>query len=617
MSGDNSIEVALQGDGSGLSNALAQGQSGLLNFKTAVAGAGAALAALAAGGMAVAINSARDFEEALVDIEKVTTPETAAEIGQSIQDMAEEIPIAQKELAGIAEQAGRLGVEGVENIENFTRVTAEIATATDLTAQDAADSFARIATLTEEPIENIRALGDVTNELSNNMGASADEIVDSMTRSAGVLSQLGLQTQEITAINAAMNEVSSSSRIAGTQLRRFGQEIQNPTKVEDFANALGISTDEFKNMRSENPNQLILDLAEAFGEGGETADELRRTLSTTSRQTLAGLSQNIDSVREAQETANTEFEEGGSLAEEFEAANSTFNSELQRTRNQLENIAIVTGEVVLPVVANLLSSISDGIQQFSKFNQETNGMAGALGLAATAVIGIGAAIAALTTGPIALAVGGVAALAAAYSQNFAGIRDSINGFVSNVQTQFESRLGPLLQASRQFWNEWGDEIIMIAGKIETIIGKVVSVITRLGGAAVMNGIDILIGGLTAILQLISGDFTGAFETAADVVASVANRMISLVEDALNAIITGLDRLPDTLTDAVGIDTTQNVSLPRTSQEQVQNAAGGGGNQQVNVSIEGDSDLVKSVSAEVIEDRERRATRNTGGVSNPR
>jgi TP901 family phage tail tape measure protein len=239
------VDSDLSGFNSGIDNAITR----LNTFETKVGAVGTAIGALAAGGLAKAADSAASFEESMVEVEKVTDPGTAEEMGDAIQDMAGAIPVAQSELSNIAAVAGRLGVEGEDNIRRFTEVPAEMATATDLGTEEAADSFARMTTLMNEPMDNVRNLGDTVNGLSNNLAASSGEITEAATRSAGALTQLGLSSEQVLAVNASMNEVSASSRIAGTQLRRFAQELTDPKKVEDLASALGMSTDEFRTMR--------------------------------------------------------------------------------------------------------------------------------------------------------------------------------------------------------------------------------------------------------------------------------------------------------------------------------------------------------------------------------
>lgn len=477
FSRDPAVTVGVGADTAAFSGAMDDAISQLGSFKKAVGGVGVALGALATGALFKATRAAAEFEEQMIEVEKVTNPATARRMGDAIREMAGEMPIAHRELAKITAAAGRLGVTGEQNLREFTRVTAEMATATDLAAADAADSFARMSTLMNEPISNVRSIGDAINELSNTMAASSSEIVDAATRSSGVLTQLGLSSDQILGLNAAMNEVSSSSRIAGTQLRRFGQEIQDPGKVENLAAALDMSVKEFKAMRKNNPNQLIKTMARRFGEGGASADKLRSILSTTSRQTLAGLSQNLKSLNQAQKTANQQFREGGSLTAEYEAAASTFNAKVQVTKNRLHNVAIEIGQNLLPVLSKLLDIVNKGILAFSKLNSKSGGIVGTFGLVATAlggfavavgsaismvggmtavVSGLGTAISVLS-GPIGWAILAIAGLAAAWQSNFLNIQGHTKNFVGFLKQSMAflqtNIIQPFLQWMTQMWDQ--------------------------------------------------------------------------------------------------------------------------------------------------------------------
>lgn len=361
LTGQNPAVVAeIRGDASSLNRAVDSGRAGLLGLKKAALAAGGVLAgALAVRGLGAAVDAARSFEQAMVEVQKVTDPETAAALGDAMRDLATQIPVAQEELAALAADAARFGVRGTENIQNFVEATSKMATATDLSTNEAGEAFARLAQLTDTPIDQIENLGSAINTLSNNMATSSGEIVDSMLRSSAAMNQFGLNNREIVAFSAALNEVSESSERAGTRLRRLAQELLNPKKVSDIAGALGMTTDEFRRMRREDPDGLMLQIVEAFAEGGEQAENLRSNLGSATRQAVSGLAQNLEGLREALEQSNTSFEEGSSLQEEFDAATKTFNARLQVLKNNLNEVAITVGNELLPELNPLVKNIND------------------------------------------------------------------------------------------------------------------------------------------------------------------------------------------------------------------------------------------------------------------
>jgi TP901 family phage tail tape measure protein len=429
---DPAVTVGVGADTSEFGSAMDGAIDKLGRFRQTVGLAGGALAALATGALAKSVQAAADFEEAMVEVEKVTSPETMRAVSDSVRELAEEIPLAQSELAGLAADAGRFGIEGPENIEKFTESVAKMAEATNLGSEQAGESLARLATLTNTPVSEIENLGSSINALSNNYATSAQEIVDSMLRASASLSQVGLNQRQIAGLSASLNEVSESSERAGTRLRRLGQEMLNPKNVADLANALGMTEAEFVQMRRNAPVQLIMQMARAMGEGGQEADALRQALSTTSRQALGALSQNLEGATQAQEKANRSFKEGTSLQKEFEAATDTFNARVKLLQNRLGNVGIEIGESLLPDLKNLVNDVSGAAEQFAEWNEKTDGAVGRLALAGSAITGVGLLLTAFVGGPATLAIGAAAALGTAYATNFAGMREATNAFADDA-----------------------------------------------------------------------------------------------------------------------------------------------------------------------------------------
>lgn len=477
---DEDVTVRVGGDASGLNNALGGAIQKLGSFKGKVALAGAALGALAVGGLAAATSAAADFEEAMVEVEKVTDPETAAAMSDRIREMSQEMPVAQEELAGIAAQAGRFGVEGEESMEQFTESVAKMAVATDLSTQEAGEAFARMTTLMDEEISNVENVGSAVNELSNNMATSASEITNASTRSAGALNQLGLQTEEILALNASMNEVSASSRIAGTRLRRFAQEIQDPGKTEDLAAALGMSVDEFERMREESPNELMQLMVERFQAGGESADALRETLSTTSRQALAGLAENTESWTDAQEIALGQLEEGTSLQEEYDAAADTFNSRLQVLQNQLREVAIQIGNRLLPPLTDLLRETMDFVGLLS---------------------------------------------------------DRLGPILDRISGTFSGDMNPALTEFGAEARETGQALIDIWNRIDGVVVPVVSGLAKIIKGGIIMNIRQMKEAMELVMNLVQGDFGGAMQNLKNILSAAIDQginILSVIKDGLKA-----------------------------------------------------------------------------------
>lgn len=464
------VSVEVSGDSSGLNDALDSAESTLMDFKGAVGIAGAALAGLAAGGLLKATQAASDFEDSMTDVQKVTSGETASELHDQIMALAEDIPIAQSELATLAEQAGKFGAETPEEIMKFVETVAKIQTATDLAADEAGTRFAKIAGAVGLPLSEVDKLANGTNALADSMKTDADEITDTATRASNTLAQqLGLGEDAVLALSASMNEVSPSAELAGSSLRRVGETLMDPKKVGDVADALGMNVDEFRQMRDEDPHGLIKLVAQAMNDNGAAAEQLRGDIGKAATD-FSKLGTQLDNTEQAQQTVNEQFEEGSSLEKEMELRTDTLSGQQQILENKLRNVAITIGEQLLPHAVTLIDWISKAVDWFSKLNDKTNGLFGALTLITTLIGGLavaagvlvnamggvaaimgGASAAAgalgtaftLLTGPIGLVVAAIAALAIAWHKNIFGIRDKAQVVIDFLIGAFKKWVGYL------------------------------------------------------------------------------------------------------------------------------------------------------------------------------
>lgn len=415
-------------------------------FKAAVGLAGGALAALSVGALAKATASAAEFEQAMVEVQKVTDEVTAATLSEDIRELASAIPIAQKELAGITADAARFGIRGTENINAFTESVARMSVATDLATDEAGEAFAKLATLTKTPISEMENLGSAINTLSNNFATSSQEIVDSMLRSSGAMSQLGVRTTDIVGISAALNEVSASSERAGTRLRRLAQILVEPKRQREIAEAMGLTAEGFSRMVDEDPTAVIREMAAAMAEGGEEADRLNEVLDTRVRAVLAGLGQNLEGLDAALGESSESFDEATSLQEEFEAATDTTSARARVLKNRLGNLAITTGEGLLPVVNDLIGGVSFLVGGFNDFNRALDGLPAQITAVTGAAAGLGLMLSSFgiaAGGPVALAVAGIGALAIAWSRDFADIRTTTKEGASEIVASFGRVIGAL------------------------------------------------------------------------------------------------------------------------------------------------------------------------------
>ena len=97
--------------------------------------------------------------------------------------------------------------------------------------------------------------------------------------------------------------------------------------------------------------------------------------------------------------------------------------------------------------------------------------------------------------------------------DFEQIMNNIAGYV----TQMKDNTGSSLKALGDFWREWGDEIM-------TVVGVVIGVVA----VTLVEAITLATGIITATIQLLSGNWSGAWDTMKSTLESFLNTALALV-----------------------------------------------------------------------------------------
>lgn len=538
--GAEEIQVQVGADTSEFTGSMDSALDTLTDFnkKTAAVAAGG-IAALAGALAGKSVSAAADFESAMADVEKVTDEATAEELTGSIQDLSEEVPLATGELASLAAQAGRFGVEGSENIEEFTRVAGEMGAATTLSADEAGRSLAKVAEATGEPLENVQQLGDSINELSNNFATNSQEIVDSAQRAGFALQDMGLESDQILGLSAAMNEVAPTSRRAATMLQQVTEAIKNPDNAEQFANVLGVSVEEFNRMREENPQETILALSEAMAENEEAADSLSQNLSNAQARAFDRLTGRSEELASAMETSNKAMEEGGSLSREVGIETDTLQGQFELLKSELNNVAIGIGQALLPGVKALVGGIREAIDVGNEFSDQVAGP-------------LNEGIETLSD----LIEPPAETLADELSPAFEDSGDAADEFVTPAENAADivgDELEPVVADAARTFEVWQPHLRraanvlrrMFVPTLKTVEPLVRSLADLIGTLLVVN-FRILSDAIEVVLALLRGDFAGAIEETRDLISTAFGGMSEIILDAQDAVGAAIDSLVSVL-----------------------------------------------------------------------
>ncbi len=341
-----------------------------------------AMRALGAVGIGLILrNMARDaieFESAFAGVRK-TVDATEAEFDQlsrRLVDLSKEIPVTAKELAGIQEIAGQLGVRGVAALTKFTDTIARISVSTNLTKEVAATAFARIATVMEEPLENVDRMGASIVELGNNFATTEAEITNFAQRIAGAGKIFGLTTANILALGTAFTAVGVQAQVGGTAVQKVLIAIlqaskEGGEKFQTYLRILGLTREEFKKIKEEAPEQIFIKFVQALGAAGDDAILILKEIGLQDQRlirALLSLAGAGDLVTRTINTSNKAWEENNALNIESAKRFGTTASQIQIFKNNVAALNIAMGEGFLPILQDVLPVLSSFISGLEKLS---------------------------------------------------------------------------------------------------------------------------------------------------------------------------------------------------------------------------------------------------------
>ena len=330
-----------------------------------------------------ALKSAIDFESAFAGVQKTVdaTDTQLAKLKQGIIDMSQELPASAVEISAVAEAAGQLGIQ-TDNILSFSRVMVDLGESTNMSADTAATTLARLANITGMSQENFDRLGSVIVDLGNNLATTESEITEMGLRLAGAGSQVGMSEAQILSFAGALSSVGIEAEAGGSAVSKVIVDMQLAVEsggdaLENFASVAEMSADQFAGAFREDAASALL----AFIEGLATCDERGVSAIGTlqdmgieevrMRDALLRAAGASEVFADALEIGSTAWEENNALTKEASQRYQTTESKIKMAKNTITEAGRSIGETMLPVVADLAQSAADLAKQFAALPPET------------------------------------------------------------------------------------------------------------------------------------------------------------------------------------------------------------------------------------------------------
>ena len=332
-----------------------------------------------------------DFEElrqAAIDFS--TTNVTSADQMLSIQAIGGELGVATEDLKEFAETVSNMDVATDLNAEDAATALGQLGNIMHMTGEEFgpfSDALVRLGNNGASTESQIIDIAKRIGSMASIVGMSTPDVL----AWASSIASTGQNAEAAgTAISNTMSAIETAVAGGGDKLKAFADVAR--MSAEDFANAW-----------NENPTVALKSFIEglvAIEEAGGSADATLVDLKITAvrqkqaimglMQTIGGLDENLEMSRDAWAGVSDEWGEAGDAAREAERKAEGFSGAVSRLQNIAQATGAELGESLVPIIDGVADVLGELYDQFSKMDDGTK----------QAIVGIGAFVAAL--GPMIL-----------------------------------------------------------------------------------------------------------------------------------------------------------------------------------------------------------------------
>src|SRR5262245_2703280 len=289
---------------------------------------------------------------------------TFEDISAGLREMARTMPVTHEELAGIAANAGALGIAG-KDILAFTKQVAIIGSTTNVSVEDAATALGQLQNvigLTADEFDNFTAaLVDLGNK-----GASTEaQILEIARRAGGSAKLIGIAKEQTLGWAAAAANLGLNEELAGTALQnvfikllpKFTQGSKVLTKVT------GKTAKQLKKDFEKNAGGAIENLIKQLGKMPKDArlEAVQGLFGKSSGITrlVLGLAESYDkNLNPSLRNSVDAWKKATAAQVEYVNRSQTAKSALTRLRNGINDAAISIGEGFAPAVGRAADKLS-------------------------------------------------------------------------------------------------------------------------------------------------------------------------------------------------------------------------------------------------------------------
>ncbi|HBB9946552.1 TPA: phage tail tape measure protein [Vibrio parahaemolyticus] len=363
--------------------------------------------------LAVPIKFAVDFESAFADVKKAVNDASDEELEVMKKRIVIEAPklgVTQEGLSAIIAEGARNGI-AKDELFNFAESAAKMSVAFDMTADEAGASMMKWRTTMNLSQDQAVNLANAVNYVGDNMATTAKDITEVLVRQGAVITNAGLDEVQAASLSAAVLSGSASTEIAATATKNLllsltagdsasgGQEAALMTLGFDPA-------DLARDMQENAPKTVEQVLLAIKDQDADVQTALMKNLfGSESIGSIAPLLQNLDNFRKAFKLVEKDTNFAGSMQKEFDVQSATAMRKISAFTASITGLFTVLGESMLPVVGDVLDTVTPAVTWLTEAAQSAPGATAALMAIPAALVAVKGAALAFKAGKLLLGQG--------------------------------------------------------------------------------------------------------------------------------------------------------------------------------------------------------------------
>lgn len=503
----------------------------------------------------VAVKTAATFESAMSQVQAtmgLTSDSVSTLNGQTVNtmdalsDLAKEMGAKTKFSATEAAEAiNNMAMAGysVEEVYQALPEVLNLASAGALDLDYATQLAANGLNVMGLGVDSLADMSDKLAVTASNAYGSVSDFGEGLLVAGGAASSANLSLTDTFTALGILGDNGIAASEGGTKLRNVLLSLYAPTdSAAKVLTALGIETED-ANGNVRDFQSVLQDLNGSLEQMSE-ADKIKTINEIFNKQDLAAVNALLkDSGDRWDELSNKIDNAGGAASQMADTQLDNLQGQLTILRSALEGAAISFGDILLPVVKDVVEWIQKAVDWVNSLSQEQKEaiarileiaaalgpilliggkLTGGISKIISLVSGTGGLVGVISSlaGPIGIVVAAVAAFAAAWATDFAGIREYTDEIFGYLKSIFET----VSTFIRKVWDEnWGgikDIVSFVWDTVETITRTTFEVITNL---------------FKIFDSFIKGDWKGVWEGIKNIAKAAWNALVHIVEGLMRAV----------------------------------------------------------------------------------